>query len=289
MNKVSIIGAGRLGTSLASALAKKGYSIRVLSCRRSFSAKESQKIIGQGKALTDNVQAARLGDLLFLCLPDEEIEKIAAQLAASDIDWSKKFVFHCSGLFPSEILKALKDKGAATASFHPVQSFPHKKIDPAHFKNVYFGLEGNGRALAMARKIVQRLGGHPFILKAKDKAIYHSACSLASNFLVVLLEMAVSLLKQTGLDEEKALQILLPLVQGTLHNVKKFNIGTSLTGPVVRGDQKSLKSHLKALSAFPSYQETYRKLAKQALEIARREKRLPWSRIRAMKRLLEEK
>lgn len=289
MNHVSIIGAGRLGTSLASALRKKGYSIKALCCRTISSAKESQKIVGEGKALTDKVRAARLGDLVFLCLPDEEIEKVVAQMASSNIDWSKKLVFHCSGLLPSKILKPLKDKGALTASFHPVQSFARKKTDPLDFKNVYFGLEGGSKALTSARKIVRKLGGQPFILKAKDKAIYHSACSIASNFLIVLLDMAVSLLKKTGLNEEKAFQILLPLVQGTLHNVKKFNMGWSLTGPVIRGDQKTVNSHLKALRAFPSYPETYRKLAEQALEIARREKRLSLQKIRAMKALLEER
>jgi predicted short-subunit dehydrogenase-like oxidoreductase (DUF2520 family) len=136
---------------------------------------------------------------------------------------------------------------------------------------------------------VRKLGGHSFILKAKDKAVYHSACSIASNFLVVLLDMAVSLLRQTGLNEEKAFQVLLPLVQGTLHNVKKFNMGTSLTGPVIRGDQKTVNSHLKALRAFSSYSGIYRKLAEQALEIARREKRLSSQKIRAMKTLLEER
>lgn len=289
MSNISIIGAGRLGTSLASALSKKGYVIKALSCRKSSSAKESRKIVGEGKALTDNVRAARLGELVFLCLPDEEIGKVAAQLANSDIDWSKKLVFHCSGLMASEILKPLKDKGALTASFHPVQSFAQKKTDPAHFKSIYYGLEGCRKALTLARKMVRQLGGHPFILKAKDKAIYHLACSIASNFLVVLLDMAVSLLKRTGLNEEKAFQVLLPLVQGTLHNVKKFNMGMSLTGPVIRGDQKSVTSHLKALRAFPSYPETYRKLAEQALEIARREKRLSSQKIRAMKNLLEER
>jgi predicted short-subunit dehydrogenase-like oxidoreductase (DUF2520 family) len=287
MNNVSIIGAGRLGTSLASALSKKGYRIKALSCKRRSSAEESRKIIGEGRALADNVQAARLGESVFLCLPDEEMEKVVAQLAASNIDWSKKLVLHCSGLLSSAVLKPLKDKGALTASFHPLQSFSRKRTAAEHFRGIYFGLEGCSQALRPARKIVGQLGGHPLLLQAKDKAAYHSACSIASNFLVVLLDMAVSLLKGIGLSEEKAFQVLLPLIEGTLHNVKKFNIGTSLTGPVLRGDLKSVKKHLKALRTFPSFHETYRKLAEQALEIAKREKRLSSPRIRAMKNLLE--
>ncbi len=127
MTNISIIGAGRLGTSLGYALSKKGYRI--------------------------------------------------------------------------------KAKGALTASLHPIQSFSQKKTEPTHFENIYFGLEGYIEALALSQKIVKQLGGHPLILQAKDKALYHAACSTASNFFVVLLDMAVFLLQQIGLQEEKALEM----------------------------------------------------------------------------------
>ena len=289
MTDVSIIGAGRLGTSLGYALLKKGYKIKALSCRTISSAEESRKIIGEGIASIDNIQTARVGEIVFLCLPDEEISKVARVLAGSDINWSKKFVFHCSGLIPSEVLKPLEDKGALTASLHPIQSFAQKKTPPAQFENIYFGLEGCTEALDLSQKIVRQLGGHPLILQPEDKALYHAACSTASNFFVVLLEMAVSLLKQIDLQEEKALQILLPLVKGTLHNVKKFNIRASLTGPVIRGDQKSIQKHLEALRNFPPYYETYTKLAAQALEMAKGEGKISPQKIKVLKNLLEGK
>jgi len=289
MTDVSIIGAGRLGTSLGYALSKKRYRIKALSCRTLSSAKESRQIIGEGIASTDNVQAAKVGELVFLCLPDEEIVKVTRALASSEVNWSKKFVIHCSGLIPSEVLEPLKAKGALTASLHPIQSFAQKKTSPTKFENIYFGLEGCSEALALSRKIVQELGGRPLILQAKDKALYHAACSTASNFLVVLLDTAVSLLKQVGLQEEEALHILLPLVKGTLHNVKKFNIRASLTGPVIRGDQKSIQKHLEVLRNFPPYYETYTRLASQALEIAKREKKISPQKIKTLKNLLEGK
>lgn len=286
---VAIIGAGRLGTSLALALSKKGYSIKALSCRTQPSAQESRRIIGEGKALMDNVRAAKLGNLVILSLPDGEIARVAKELACSDICWDQKYVFHCSGLLPSTVLKPLKIRGALTASVHPIQSFSKKKTDPEHFKNIYFGLEGYDKALALARKMVQQLGGQPLVVRAKDKALYHAACSVASNFLVVLLDMAVSLLRLAGIDEGKALQVLLPLMQGTLHNVKKFDITSSLTGPVIRSDQESVQRHLRALKKFRSFEKTYRRLAAQTLEMAEKEKRLTSQDIRAMKNLLEGK
>ncbi len=289
MNKISIIGAGRLGTSLGVALSKKGYRIKSLSCQTSLSADESQKIIGEGKSSTDNIQTARAGDMVILCLPDEEIVKVTKELSAASINWSKKFVFHCSGLLSSEILKPLKTKGALTASIHPVQSFAHKKTPPEQFENIYFGLEGETQALEESQKIIRKLGGHCFIIAAENKTLYHTACSIASNFFVVLLDAASSLLKKVGLQEEQAFKVLLPLVKGTLHNVKKFDIHASLTGPVIRGDKASVEKHLEALRKFPSFYEMYRRLAFQALEIASREKKLSAQKIKALKDLLGEK
>lgn len=287
MNEISIIGAGRLGTSLGVALSKKGYRIKFLSCRTSLSAEESRKIIGEGKASTDNTLAARAGDIVILSLPDEEIVKVTKELADTDINWSEKFIFHCSGLLSSEILKSLKAKGALTASIHPVQSFAHKRTPPEQFENIYFGLEGEARALEESQKIIQKLGGRSFIISAENKALYHTACSIASNFFVVLLDTASSLLKEVGLQEEKAFQVLLPLVKGTLHNVKKFDIHASLTGPVIRGDKASVEKHLEALRKFPPFYEMYRRLAFQALEIASREKKLSAQKIKGLKDLLE--
>jgi predicted short-subunit dehydrogenase-like oxidoreductase (DUF2520 family) len=289
MNGISIIGTGRLGTSLGAALSKKGYRIKFLSCRTSLSAEESRMIIGEGKASNDNVQAARAGDIIILCLPDEEILKVTKELADANISWSEKFIFHCSGLLSSEILKPLKAKGAMTASIHPVQSFANKRTSPEQFENIYFGLEGETKALKESQKIIRKLGGRFFIIEAENKALYHTACSIASNFLVVLLDTASSLLNQAGLQEEQAFQVLLPLVKGTLHNVKKFDIQSSLTGPVIRGDKASVEKHLKALRKSPFLYEMYKRLALQALKIARREKKLSAHKIKALKDLLEGK
>jgi len=288
MTDIAIIGAGKLGTALGYSLSKKGYRVKALSCRSLSSVKESHRIIGEGKAFTDNIQTAKEGEVLLLCVPDGKIEKVVQELAQGALRWREKYVFHCSGLLPSEVLKPLKAKGALTASLHPVQSFSQKEGELEKFKGVYFGLEGDNKALDLARQIVSLLGGYSLFIRGQDKALYHAACSMASNFFIVLLDVALSLLKSIGLEEGQAFETLMPLVQGTLHNVKEFNIENSLTGPVIRGDQESVERHLDALRKFPGYYEIYLCLAAQALEIAKR-KKLPPEKIKALKSLLEGK
>lgn len=289
MKDIAIIGAGKLGTSLGTAFSKQEYKIRALSCRSLSSAKESRQIIQQGTPTTDNLQAGRSGKIIVLSVPDDRIEKVAGELARSSLSWKDKLVFHCSGLIPASVLDPLKQRGAKTLSLHPAQTFSQKKTDPHKLKGVYFALEGSKEGLSWGEKLIQSLGGHPFILKAEDKPFYHLACSTASNLLVVLLHISSFLLQQRGISEEKALKILFPLVQETLHNVKDLSIPSALTGPVVRGDHNTVQKHLHSLKKFPSYRRIYKELAVQALEVAQKENKLTPSQVKSLKSFLEDK
>jgi predicted short-subunit dehydrogenase-like oxidoreductase (DUF2520 family) len=288
MNTFSIIGTGRLGTSLALALSKKGWTIRSLADKSLSAAKESQKIIGAGKATADWLGAAADASVLFLCIPDEEMEAAAARLARSGLEWSGKVVFQTSGLLSSSTLKPLKRRGASIASFHPIQSFSSKKTPAGRFKDIYYGLEGDARALSIAKKIVRHLGGRTLLIRPQHKPLYHAACSMASNLLVPLFDLSCELLHAAGIKGRKAGQVLFPLVEGTLQNVKHLDVKTALTGPIARGDEQTVKRHMRALRKFPEARRAYQILGGRALQLAKK-KRIPASKIRALKKRLEEK
>jgi predicted short-subunit dehydrogenase-like oxidoreductase (DUF2520 family) len=176
-----------------------------------------------------------------------------------------------------------------TASVHPIQSFPQKRPLPDVFQNIYFGLEGQTEGLELAKRLVRKLGGKHIILAPKDKPLYHTACTMVSNFFVALLDTAFFLFEQMGFEKDQASQILMPLVQGTLQNVKKFNTTEALTGPAARGDENSIRTHLQALRPFPDSYNLYLKITSQILLFAKKEKRISAKKIKALKALLEDK
>ena len=285
MMTVSIIGAGRLGTTLGSALKRIGYRIRALSCRTQRSAEESRRIIGEGTPLTDNRKAAAGSGLVFLTVPDDTISTVVEELASGDREWTGVFCLHCSGLLSSLALTPLAQRGALCASLHPMQSFASKNTEPGSFSGIYMGLEGDPLAREKARAIAEGLGSRSFILAAEDKPLYHTACSVASNLLVPLLHHASFLLQRTGIPQNDKLEALLPLVQGTLQNVKKFDARGAWTGPLARGDEKSIKLQMEALSAFPGTLRMYREMGIAALEMALTEKTIDprtYDRLRAL-------
>jgi len=289
MKTIAIIGAGRLGTSLGYSLSQKGYTIRAVSTRAKKSAEESVQLIGQGMPFTDNAQAAQRARIIIIAVPDDDISGVVNELVREELNWEGKLVFHCSGLHPSTLLQGLESKGALIASVHPNQSIPCKLKDEKAFLGVYFALEGGEQARATAANIVRDLGGLPFVIGAKDKPVYHAACSIASNLFVALLDVAVALLQQCGLARDAGRDILFPLVERTLQNVKKLNTSEALSGPIVRGDHKSVTEHLKALEKSPLYRRMYITLASQALEIAKRRGEISVDTIKTFEDLLERK
>ena len=112
---------------------------------------------------------------------------------------------------------------------------------------------------------------------------------MASNLLVPLLHHASILLQNTGMARPDQVEALLPLVQGTLRNVKIFDTKGGLTGPLARGDEKSVTLQMEALQGYPRALRIYCELSIAALEMARTEGKINEQEYRRIRALLEEK
>jgi len=288
MKVFSVIGAGRLGTSLAAGLIKKGWTLEAFADRIPAAARESVHIVGQGTATTDLGRAVRRTEVVFVCVPDDAIASVARLIARRTSAWPGRFVYHSSGLLAAAALDPLKKQGAMTGSLHPVQTFPRKDGTSRQFRGIYWDIEGSLEAVEFALGIVRDLGGHGILIDAQSKPLYHAACSLASNAFVSLERASAALLAKAGLGPAQAEAVLLPLVQGTLQGVKELGLAASLTGPISRGDLGTVRQHMAALTPYPRQREIYVALAAQAVELLAGVKLSP-EKVRAWKRLLEGK
>ena len=267
--KISIIGAGRVGQSLGKALSKKGYIIGGLSCRNLTEAKQAAKFLGQGYPYQKNAEAVGNSGIIFITTPDDVIKNVVKELSKEELSWRGRVVFHCSGVLSSTLLSPLKKAGAATASLHPLQSFPEPYQVEKAFQGIFFLLEGDEEAFPIAQSLVKALGGHLLYLKSEDKALYHAAAAIASNYLISLLFIACKLMGKAGIPLRQAEDALLPLMRRTLANAEHFGIVHSLTGPISRGDEQTISLHLKALKAVDAELERiYRLIGLETLKIA---------------------
>lgn len=267
---IALIGTGRLGTSLLRALARRGYGIAGLFDRRPAAARKARRIIGRGRVAGSGAEACRDADLVFLCVPDGELAATALELALAGGGWKGRIVLHTSGALSAAVLAPLRCEGAAVGSFHPAQSFARPDTPASAFAGATIAVEGDRRAVAAGRALAASLRGRVLRLEAADKALYHAACSVASNLLVPLFDLASSLLEEAGIPSRRAEAALLPLLEGTLANIRDLGRAKALTGPIARGDAATAALHLEALPARGDAREIYRRLGRRAVELAAR-------------------
>ena len=201
--------------------------------------------------------------IVFLAVPDQAVEEVAAKLARLKPSRRLSFV-HVSGALGLGVLDALRNH--PVGSFHPLQSFPAPR-DPSAFQGITVAVDATSPALMRRlRSLARSVGAEPRHVGDKDRVPYHAAAVFASNYVDVLLGEGVQLLQAAGWSEKEATAGLLALTEGTLASVRKRGFVSALTGPVRRGDVTTVERHLAALSGPAA--DLYRMLGLIALEIA---------------------
>jgi predicted short-subunit dehydrogenase-like oxidoreductase (DUF2520 family) len=204
LDLITIVGAGRLGTALAAALEAAGHSVL--------------GPLGRGAATRD----ARV---VLLCVPDGEIANAAAAISAGPL------VGHCSGATALDVLAPHE-----AFSMHPLMTVP-ADAPPTIFAGAGCAVDGTTpRALATAERLAGALGMQATQVADEDRAAYHAAASIASNFLVTLEGAAERLAATAGVDRE----LLAPLVRAAVENWAAQGAEQALTGPIARGDEETV-------------------------------------------------
>ena len=240
---VTVIGAGAVGSALATALKEKQYLLRLILSKHGRSAKALGRKVRARNARMTEARRFDLSGIVFVAVPDDAIEGVARVLSHRQRDFSGTVVFHTSGTLTSGVLLSLKRKGAAIGSFHPLQTFPKSASSSKRFRNIWVGLEGDKKAVETGKRIAIRLGARPFVLSPEQKTLYHIAAVFSSNYFVTLLAVVETLGRRIRLPRKKIVAMFEPLALQTLANVKKYSAASALTGPVARGDLKTVRRH----------------------------------------------
>lgn len=212
LERVTIVGDGRLGNALTRALRDAGLQVTGPLGR------EAPPIAA---------------DAVLLCVPDGEIASAAATVPAAIP------VGHCSGATGLDVLA-----GRDAFSMHPLMTVTAETPGEA-FVGAGAAVAGADPVmLRLARDLAERLGMRPIEIVPADRAAYHAAASVASNFLVTLEAAAERLATSVGMER----QDLLPLVRATVENWARLGAERALTGPVARGDEQTVAAQRQAIA-----------------------------------------
>jgi predicted short-subunit dehydrogenase-like oxidoreductase (DUF2520 family) len=300
---LAIIGAGRVGSTLSQTLRWRGYSVMAVHSRTPESAARLAAKL-HTRIARSAAEAVLAADLTLLTVPDDAIRSVCDELAR-DADLTGRAIVHTSGVTSVAALAAAEARGAWTGGLHPMLPIMDTELSPritfsvpwvAEAPDVTFGVEAEDEPLhSWLAAIVKALNGVALWLRpGQDRARYHAAGVIASNYVVTLFAEAIGLLKTLNsggnetTDERILGQTLVHLVDHTLQNIKAVGTVQALTGPIARGDVGTVRKHLEALEQEdPELADLYRLLGRRTARLAA-ERGLDAERLKRIRKSLEE-
>src|SRR3954466_14112674 len=254
MAHIGVVGAGRVGAVLAAALRSAGHDV-VAAAGDSAASLHRIETLLPGVRHAKPTDVARACDLLLLPVPDDMLENVVTQLVGAGAIREGQVVCHTSGRHGLAVLESATAVGARPIAMHPAMTFTGTELDLDRLEGCVFGMTAGDAERAYAESLVADLRGIPLWVPESKRTLYHAGLAHGANHLVTLVSQAMELLAASGAEDPAA--TLRPLLSAALDNALASG-DAALTGPIVRGDVKTVQAHLhdiaeNAPATVPSY------------------------------------
>ena len=258
--RVGVIGTGRAGAVIGSALRRAGHEVVACSARGDISRVRAEALL-PGVPIVSPSEVARACDLLVLGVPDDTLPSVVESLMP-DVR-AGQIVLHLSGRHGLGVLAPMD--GVIPIAAHPVMTFTGTSLDLDRLDDCPFGVTATGEGASIAAALVMEMGGDPVEVADDRRTIYHAALAHGANHLVTLVAQTLDLLTAAGVADPE--RIARPLLTAALDNSLREG-DLALTGPVARGDHATVRAHIDDMPDA-DVERTYRALALATVDRAR--------------------
>ncbi|BDS11792.1 Rossmann-like and DUF2520 domain-containing protein [Aureispira anguillae] len=249
-SKITIIGAGNVGTHLAQRLYKCGHQIcQIFSRTPSKATALANRVNSQG--INQLKELSLDADIYILAIKDDATKTIAEEV--SFLNKYQKIIAHTSGSVPSTVFKNHFEHYGV---FYPLQTF--SSAQTVDFEQLPFCIYGNSpQTQTILKKLAESICPNVYLINDEQRAILHVTAVIVNNFSNYLYHIAHDICT----DNKVSFDILKPLIQETVRKISLASPKEVQTGPAVRGDANTIARHLAFLAQYPEYQKLYKILS----------------------------
>ncbi|MBD7951321.1 Rossmann-like and DUF2520 domain-containing protein [Oerskovia rustica] len=266
---VGVVGAGRVGAVLGSALRATGHAV-VGASGISEASRERIELLLPGVPVLEVEEVVRRSELVLLAVPDDALPGLVSGLAEVGAWQGGQIVVHTSGRYGARVLDPARAQGAIPLAIHPAMTFSGTSLDLSRLEGTTFAVTGPAPVQPIGQALVVEIGGEPVVVEEEARGLYHAALAHGANHLVVLVAQAAQALEAAGIEQPG--RVLAPLLSAALDGATRSADAAegagpgaiaALTGPVSRGDVGTVAEHLEVLRALAvtSVQETAPRVA----------------------------
>lgn len=265
--KVGFIGAGKVGTAFALYLQSKGHNIvGFLSKPYSSAVESSQKT--SSKAYGSYEELILDSDFVLITTPDSQIGVVVDEL--SHVKGFSCAFGHMSGALTTDVLLPLGDH-QPLVTLHPLQAFARIEKGRQDLETCTFAIQGNEAGIKVVEELLKTCSNQVITLKKDQKALYHGAACVTSNYLMVITALAEEMIASFDSEKQLGLSAFKNLMVGAIENAIELGSASALTGPIARGDIETVKRHLEAMDNL-EMKKAYSTLGMMTVGLASREK-----------------
>ncbi len=285
MARIGVLGAGRVGAVLSTALRAAGHEIVAASGDSAASLHRIATLL-PGVEVVKPTDVARSCDLLLLTVPDDMLGNVVSTLVGAGAIREGQVVCHTSGRHGLAVLEPATSIGARPIAMHPALTFTGTELDLDRLPGCVFGMTAGDAERGYAEGLVADLGGIPLWVPESKRTLYHAGLAHGANHLVTLVSQAMELLVASGAEDPAS--TLRPLLTAALDNALASG-DAALTGPIVRGDVRTVQAHLDDIAEHaPATTASYVAMAKATADRAVLGGRLLPIRAATLGRILDE-
>lgn len=207
---VGVIGAGPVGVILGQALAGAGHMLVGISAVSEENIERVEAMLPE-VPLMNPTEILEIADLVLLAIPDDELIPTVNGLAEAHLWHTGQLVAHTSAAYGYGALAPAAKQGAIPLAIHPAMRFTGTSVDLAKLRDAYFAVSAPKIALPIAQALVIEMGGEPVIVEEEARGNYAEAFSVASSFSAMIVNQAIGLLEEAGIENPRGL--LAPIVR----------------------------------------------------------------------------
>lgn len=245
--EITIIGSGNVATHLALAFKKNVTDSMHIHGRTESSVKQLADQV-QATYSTDYNDIQYNSQLYVISVSDDAVKDIVNNpILKEKLD--NNLVVHTAGSIHMDLLSSLSDN---IGVFYPLQTF--SKFRSVDFKKIPVCLEANsGFSYDKLSKYALQISDNVRRISSEQRQYLHLAAVFANNFSNRMFALAEEILKEHQVEFE----ILMPLLNETIHKIQKSKPSNVQTGPAKRNDMKIIEKHLKLLEDNKELKELY--------------------------------
>jgi predicted short-subunit dehydrogenase-like oxidoreductase (DUF2520 family) len=256
---ISFAGAGRVASSLCTALYQAGHTIDTVVSEKGLSARKLASLCNA--EWSDELIFPASTRIIIVSVPDHKLTGVLEEIRYSE----GTLIAHTAGSFGLDVFpETITDRGV----LYPLQTFsPGRKID---FSGLPFIIESDLKQSEQTlTEIALSLGGKTHFMGVEMRRKLHLAAVFVCNFTNHMFTSGKEIADKSGISFD----IFKHLIMETVSKALAEGPERSQTGPAVRNDRNTIEKHLELLSDSPGLKELYATITESIMKYYKKDQR----------------